>query len=348
MARAPIKATESADAPEHPKRERQASLVFAHAIMQQSGRRVNTERQLRVVELCAGAGGQALGFEAAGFAHDALVELDPFACDTLRLNRPLWAVVEADLNEVDLRRWDGTDVLAAGLPCPPFSVAGKQLGAGDDRDLFPALLRHVAAVHPRAVLVENVRGLMARRFDAFRYNVEQSLTEMGYAVTWGMLDARDFGVPQTRTRSFMVAVQGDVFSFPLPSTPGDSVGAAIGDLMAQGGWQWAAAWAEQADEVAPTIVGGSAKHGGPDLGPTRARAAWATMGVDGLGLADAPPSEAHAGMPRLTIPMVARLQAFPDDWKFAGGKTRQYRQIGNALPPPLAEAMASALAACLA
>ena len=304
--------------------------------------------QLRVVELCAGAGGQALGFEAAGFAHDCLVEIDPFACDTLRLNRPLWNVVEADLNEVDLRRWRGADVVAAGLPCPPFSVAGKQLGARDDRDLFPALLAHVSAVQPRAVLVENVRGLMARRFEAFRHNVEQSLTEMGYTVTWGMLDARDFGVPQTRTRSFMVAVQGDAFSFPPPSAPGRPVGEVIGDLMAQGGWPWAAAWADQATEVAPTIVGGSAKHGGPDLGPTRARAAWATMGVDGLGVADAPPSEAHKGMPRLTIPMVARLQAFPDDWKFAGGKTRQYRQIGNALPPALAGAMASALAACLA
>lgn len=326
----------------------QVSLEFAHAAIAQSDHRVSPASQLRVVELCAGAGGQALGFEAAGFAHDCLVELDSFACDTLRLNRPLWNVVEADLHEVDLSRWDGADVLAAGLPCPPFSVAGKQLGARDERDLFPVLLSHVSAVHPRAVLVENVRGLMARRFDAFRRNVERCLTEMGYEVTWSMLDARDFGVPQTRTRSFMVAVQGRAFSFPPPRTPGGPVGAAIGDLMAQGGWSWAAAWAEQADQVAPTIVGGSAKHGGPDLGPTRARSAWATMGVDGLGLADAPPSEAHKGMPRLTIPMVARLQAFPDDWKFAGGKTRQYRQIGNALPPPLAEAMANALAACLA
>ncbi len=332
---------------EHHESRQQASLGFAHAPSSQSDHRVNTVRQLRVVELCAGAGGQALGFEAAGFAHDALVEIDPLACDTLRLNRPLWTVVEADLNEVDLQRWAGADVIAAGLPCPPFSVAGKQLGAGDDRDLFPALLAHVAALRPRAVLVENVRGLMAKRFNAFRHNVEQSLIEIGYTVTWGMLDARDFGVPQTRTRSFMVAVQGRAFSFPPPSRTGHSTGAAIGDLMAQGGWPWAAAWAEQADDVAPTIVGGSAKHGGPDLGPTRARAAWATMGVDGLGLADAPPSEGHMGMPRLTIPMVARLQAFPDEWKFVGGKTRQYRQIGNALPPPLAEAMARALAACL-
>ncbi len=333
---------------EYPESKQQGSLGFAHGALPRTDRSVSIDSQLHVVELCAGAGGQALGFEAAGFAHDALVELDPFACDTLRLNRPLWTVVEADLNEVDLRRWDGADVLAAGLPCPPFSVAGKQLGARDDRDLFPALLEHVSALHPRAVLVENVRGLMAKRFDGFRHNVEQNLTEMGYTVTWGLLDACDFGVPQTRTRSFMVAVQGSAFSFPLPSTPGSSVGAVIGDLMAQDGWPWAAAWAEQAEHVAPTIVGGSAKHGGPDLGPTRARAAWASMGVDGLGLADAPPSETHRGMPRLTMPMVARLQAFPDDWKFVGGKTRQYRQIGNALPPPLAEAMASALAACLA
>ena len=206
----------------------QVSLGFAHATVLRSDQDVSDACQLRVVELCAGAGGQALGFEAAGFAHDCLVEIDPFACDTLRLNRPLWNVLEADLNEVDLRRWEGADVLAGGLPCPPFSVAGKQLGARDDRDLFPALLSHVATVQPRAVLVENVRGLMARRFEEFRHNVEQSITALGYTVTWGMLDASDFGVPQTRTRSFMVAIKGGTFSFPLPCISGGPVGAAIG------------------------------------------------------------------------------------------------------------------------
>lgn len=92
--------------------------------------------------------------------------------------------------------------------------------------------------------------------------------------------------------------------------------------------------------VAPTIVGGSLKHGGPDLGPTRARKAWASLGVDGLGIVDEAPSRDFVGMPRLTVRMVARLQGFPDDWIFSGKKTSAYRQVGNAFPPPVAEAVA--------
>ena len=302
---------------------------------------------LRVVELCAGAGGQALGFEAAGFAHDVLVDFDPFACETLRTNRPQWTVVEADLRTVDLSDWAGPDVLAAGLPCPPFSVAGKQLGADDDRDLFPSLLRHVSDLRPRAVLVENVRGLMARRFERFRFSVETDLAALGYDVTWTMLDAADYGAPQTRTRTFMVATRDAEFAPPMPAHRGATVGEALLDLVSADGWRGAAQWAAQADRVSPTIIGGSVKHGGPDLGPTRARAQWAEMSVDGLGLANTPPCRDHDGPLRLTIPMIARLQAFPDDWAFAGSKTRQYRQIGNALPPPLGAAMAGALALCL-
>ena len=136
--------------------------------------------------------------------------------------------------------------MAAGLPCPPFSVAGQQLGADDDRDLFPALLRIVAEVEPAAVLVENVRGLMAHRFDGYRLAVETCLSDMGYAVKWGTLNAYDFGVPQSRTRSFMVAAtEGRQFTFPVPQQPGATVGEALHDLVAAAGW-------EQADDWAPT------------------------------------------------------------------------------------------------
>src|SRR5262245_60238388 len=113
------------------------------------------------VEICAGAGGQALGLEQAGFSHLACVELDPYACETLRLNRrDRWSVVEHDV-----RTWKpapecvGISLLAGGVPCPPFSLAGKQRGRDDERDLFPAMLDLVDKLNPRAVVIENVRGL---------------------------------------------------------------------------------------------------------------------------------------------------------------------------------------------
>ena len=111
--------------------------------------------KISVLELCAGAGGQALGFEDAGFEHAGLVELDGHACKTLRFNRPSWNVIQADLNEFDARPYSGVDVVAAGLPCPPFSKAGKQLGENDERNLFPAALRVIAQVRPRAILASD-------------------------------------------------------------------------------------------------------------------------------------------------------------------------------------------------
>jgi DNA (cytosine-5)-methyltransferase 1 len=110
--------------------------------------------------------------------------------------------------------------------------------------------------------------------------------------------------------------------------------------MAANGWKGAKAWKQRADEIAPTIVGGSTKHGGPDLGPTRAKRAWASLGVNGMTIAEEAPERDFVGMPRLTVPMVARIQGFPDEWTFSGKKTNAYRQVGNAFPPPVAFAVA--------
>lgn len=110
--------------------------------------------------------------------------------------------------------------------------------------------------------------------------------------------------------------------------------------MAAFGWPHAKAWSKQANQIAPTIVGGSKKHGGPDLGPTRAKRAWLELNVDGKGLANEPPHPDFEGTPKLTVPMVAQLQGFPKDWKFYGKKTPAYRQVGNAFPPPVAKAVA--------
>lgn len=140
----------------------------------------------------------------------------------------------------------------------------------------------------------------------------------------------------------------EYFEWPEPcAAPPPTVGELLFDLMQSKGWQGAVAWREGANSIAPTLVGGSKKHGGPDLGPTRAKKAWLSMGVDGKGLWDAPPSADFIGTPRLTPRMTARIQGFPDTWEFAGGKTAAYRQIGNAFPPPVAAAVANKIRACL-
>jgi DNA (cytosine-5)-methyltransferase 1 len=309
---------------------------------------------LEVVEICAGAGGQALGLERAGFEHALAVELDGAACVTLRANRPGWKVAEGDAADPELWRpsdYRGVALLAGGVPCPPFTVAGRQLGAADERDLFAWAVELCGIMQPRALLLENVRGLSTRRFSAYRQHVVDRLAELGYVPGWRLLHASDFGVPQLRPRTVLVALRpqdAPWFRWPSPSPqPPATVGQTVGDLMAARGWPGAAAWARRADRIAPTIVGGSKKHGGADLGPTRAKRAWADLGVDGLGLADrAPDRDADPALaPRLTCEMVTRLQGWQDEWgwRFSGLKTARYRQIGNAFPPPVAEAVGTAI-----
>ena len=296
---------------------------------------------LTSIEICAGAGGQALGLEMAGFSHIALVEYEKKYCETLRKNRPKWNVICEDVRKFSGYPYYGkVDLLAGGVPCPPFSKAGKQLGSEDERDLFPEAIRLISEIKPRAVMLENVRGFLDPIFDEYRESILSQIRELGYRVQIKLLNASDYGVPQLRPRLLIIGIRCDekkLFHYPIEHPENTkTVGETLVDLMKTNGWKDADAWAASADTIAPTIVGGSKKHGGPDLGPARARKAWAALGVDGIGVANEPPGKDFAGIPKLTPRMIARIQGFPDNWFFADKKTPACRMIGNAFPPPVA------------
>ncbi len=296
------------------------------------------------LELCAGGGGQALGLEGAGFHHVGVVEYEPQYCTTLRLNRPNWNVIQQDIREFNPKAYGDVDLIAGGVPCPPFSIAGKQLGGDDERDMFPTALNIIAKIKPRAVLLENVQGLASAKFKDYREDLLKRFSKLGYEAEWRVLQSSDFGVPQLRPRFILVALRPDDmmhFAWPRGTTLPPTVGETLVDLMGANGWLGTEDWMERANGIAPTLVGGSKKHGGPDLGPTRAKGQWRELGVDGMGLADEAPDVTFPEdkMPRLTVRMVARIQGFPDEWQFSGKKTTAYRQVGNAFPPPVAKAV---------
>ncbi|MEU7220646.1 DNA cytosine methyltransferase [Nocardia iowensis] len=363
------------------------------------------EPEFTSIEICAGAGGQAVGLHQAGFGHLALVEIDPYAVKTLELNikdHQLWAwerehcdILGADVNEFDpfdaevmtksagLLRQRGLDLLAGGVPCPPFSHAGKQLGKHDERDLFPRMLELVEILEPRAVMIENVRGLMDPKFSDYRAWIKRELKRLGYTVrAWGILEAADFGVPQLRPRAILVAFRNDIlrgldYEWPT-ATHADPVSVlkslepsmrerfepyfeGVHSERARTAFdQWRKkARARDAElkgkggGIAPTLVGGSKKHGGADLGPSRAKTAWKQLGISGMGVANDIKTCAEKQTedrdlfgpdgPMLTVRQAAIIQGFPLEWDFSGGKTAQYRQVGNAFPPPVARAVGKSI-----
>lgn len=306
---------------------------------------------LTCVEICAGAGGQALGLDMAGFHHVALVEYEREYCAVLKANRPEWNVICADVHNFNGTQYKGVDLLAGGVPCPPFSVASKQLGKDDDRDLFPEAIRLIGEIRPRAVMLENVRGFLDSKFDEYREHILQSIQDLGYTVSIKLLNACDYGVPQLRPRVVIVGIKDDekgIFSYPAKChdcVP--TVGETLKPLMAANGWKNVEEWAQNANKIAPTIVGGSKKHGGPDLGPVRSRRAWEELGVDGNGVANTAPEPGFQGLPKLTKEMIALIQGFPPEWGFGKKKTAACRMIGNAFPPPVAKAVGTEIRRCL-
>ncbi|WP_093803520.1 DNA cytosine methyltransferase [Streptomyces sp. Wb2n-11] len=319
--------------------------------------------RLRSVDVCSGAGGLALGLERAGFDPVLLLDKKFVACETLRYNRPTWNVLEMDLevfDPVEHQESYDVDLLSAGLPRVTSSATANRVETGNELRLLEATVLLAHAVRPRALLIENVPGLVdGPEFAEVRDFIRKELEHLGYRFHWFVLNAADFGVPQDRKQGVLVAMKDrffDAFSQPTPTVSHHiTAGEALHVSMSQRGWTGADAWAAQADHVAPTLVGGSDNRGGADLGPTGTKRAWARMGINGGALSDEVPGPngiqesdtSGSSLKKLTVPQTAILQSFPDDWTFAGGKTKQYRQIGHASPPPVGEALGRAIAAAL-
>jgi DNA (cytosine-5)-methyltransferase 1 len=317
--------------------------------------------RLRSLEICAGAGGLALGLEQAGFDPVLLLDNRGIACETLRANRPRWDVREIDLldfDPADDEQVYDVDLLSGGLPRVK-SPATAARTRSDDRELsvLRAAVDLIYGVQPRAVLLENVPDLVRRSdYAPIREFVAEELGHLGYRYLWNVLNAKDYRVPQSREVGLLVAFKGDLidrFHWPRPHAgPRRTVGGTLRDSMSVRGWPDAEKWADQADVIAPTVVGGSWDRGGADLGPTGAKQKWARIGVDGGTVADHVPAAdfcwnpalGRAGLIPLTVDQVALVQGFPSEWRIAGRKTARYRQVGNATPPPLARALGESIA----
>lgn len=321
-----------------------------------------TGPRLMSLELCAGAGGMSLGLEAAGYEPIALYEFDSDAAKTLRLNRPLWDVLETDIRKVDFTKYreNRVDLLAGGLPCQPYSVEGAGLGKDDPRDLLLEGARAVAEVQPVSFVFENVAGLLHAKHADHLGNFLSRLRKSGYSVEIVRMAAQDYGVPQERTRLLIVGMrQKQMGAFRAPPKLPEwrtNLGDALAGLMAENGWNGAEAWAEarrnqvavrtgveRRGALASTIVG---RKGGSR---TIEKQRWSLKGINIAGLADYAPTQAEADLagdaflPSLTLRMRARLQSFPNWWEFEGRKDSVARQIGNAVPPVVATAIALAV-----
>ncbi|WP_343239570.1 DUF6339 family protein [Streptomyces sp. SID9913] len=309
------------------------------------------------VEICAGAGGQAIGLEAAGFDPVVLIDSKADACFTIDRNRPDWDIICIDVARFQPEeRPDvmGVDLLSGGLPRVKSLATLARAEDSEERRVLRTAIALVERIRPRAVLFENVPDLVeSPEFETDRHWIDTALERSGYRTGWRVLNAADFGVPQNRRSGFLVAFQApffEAFSWPEPNgEPTPTVGQVLGSSMASRGWPGAGAWARDADRAAPALVGGSDRRGGADLGPTGSKKAWAALRVNGNSLGDEPPGVDFPPdeLPRLTVEQAAMIQAFPSDWSFAGGKTSRYRQIGHAMPPPLATALGRAVAVAL-
>lgn len=323
------------------------------------------KKERTCIELFAGAGGLALGLEKAGFKEIGLVEIDKIACETLRLNRPNWNIIEEDVVEVAKRdllkefnlKEGELDLISGGYPCQSFSYAGKKLGLEDVRGtMFYYFAEFVKQLKPKMFFAENVKGLTTHDGGRTLNTMIDVFENLGYSVQWKVLNAWDYGVAEKRQRVVIIGIRNDlkdkvVFKYPEPheykpvlrdalkDVP-PSIGAKypekkkkVFDLVPPGGY-----WRDLPDDVAKEYMKTCYYMGGGRTGIAR-RISW---DEPCLTLTCSPmmkqTDRCHPDESRpFTTREYARIQSFPDDWKFAGKMNDIYKQIGNAVPVELAK-----------
>jgi DNA (cytosine-5)-methyltransferase 1 len=311
--------------------------------------------RLTSLEICAGAGGQALGLHAAGFDSIATFERNKDAVASLKASGLFRSIQKSDITKVDFRRYRGkVDLVAGGVPCQPHSRGGKQEGREDKRDLFLEAVRLVDEVKPRAFFFENVSGFGDAPNAAYRAELHRKFSALGYENRVFAFAGKDLGLAQLRPRIAFIGFRDlPMGRFRMPPTFPEwetTLGEALFDLVAANGWQGAEHWAKkEATRTCPTIVGGSEKSGSQGFSAKARGDDWDDLGIDWKKLADAAPGPDHPfkGKFRLTLEMGARLQGFPDDWAFCGSPRARRRQIANALPPIMARAVGLAIYSAL-
>jgi DNA (cytosine-5)-methyltransferase 1 len=298
---------------------------------------------MQSIELFAGGGGLALGIERAGFEHVAVVEHDCRACATLTLNAR-WPIISDDVRALNYAAYTGIDLLSGGPPCQPFSQGGRHLAAHDLRDMFPAIIQAVHEAQPRAFLIENVAGITRQKFAAYFGQILDTLSAAGYVVSYTLVNAADYGVPQVRRRAFVVGFREDLDLLWAPPTPTHSqqswltVADTLADLPDPEWFPGATLFADH--RFQPNARAYAGHTGSPLDKPAKTLKA----GVHGVPGGENMLKRADGSLRYFSVREAARLQTFPDNWRFAGEWTEALHQIGNAVPVKLAEIMAQSVA----
>lgn len=321
-------------------------------------------KKITNIELFAGAGGLALGLEQAGIDGVCFVEFDHSACNTLRLNRPGWNVVEGDIHTVSFTQYKGkVDLVTGGAPCQAFSYAGKKLGFGDTRGtLFAEFARCVGEVQPKMFLFENVRGLLSHDKGRTFATIEHEFEQLGYTIQHQVLNACYYGVGQKRERIIVVGIRNNLtskihFEYPQPDSEWTTLRKALAYVPKSDGQTFSenkrkvmelvppgGCWVDLPEDIAKAYMGRSYYSGGGRRGMAR-RIAW---DEPCLTLTTSPSQKqterCHPDETRpFTVREYARIQSFPDYWEFAGTIGDQYKQIGNAVPVEMARRIGVAL-----